>query len=70
MHMEVKWKISSTSITALLLIPGHLIVPDCFSPGHATHTCDYSQTAGHHNWVGCYQTEDNQWYHMADKGRV
>jgi len=27
-------------ISAVLPIPGHLIVPDCFCPGRGTQTCD------------------------------
>jgi len=27
-------------ISAVLPIPGHLIVPDCFCPGRETQTCD------------------------------
>jgi len=35
-----------TIISAVLPIPGHLIVPDCFCPGRGTHTRHFGTVPG------------------------
>lgn len=49
--MRAKWRSSFTIISAVLPIPGHVIVLDCFCPGRGTHL-RFRDSPGHSGTVG------------------